>query len=153
MDSIDTEDESTIYSLPHGVVAHALNSLGPRDLASASCVCRLWRGIVSVDSNNVRPPVYIVKTPLIATLDAHMPPVNAPCTATRPRSINYIYRMTGCRILELIPGSCTNSAAGKTASRCVHLPRGLASRQHLPHMIRPAGPTGRSPHNPSLSPS
>ncbi|GLI66981.1 hypothetical protein VaNZ11_011076, partial [Volvox africanus] len=44
------QDGPTIASLPYGVLSHIFDDLGPRDLASASCVCRAWRRLVALES-------------------------------------------------------------------------------------------------------
>ncbi|GIL84995.1 hypothetical protein Vretimale_9843 [Volvox reticuliferus] len=44
------QDVPTIASLPCGVLSHIFDDLGPRDLASASCVCRAWRRLVALES-------------------------------------------------------------------------------------------------------
>ncbi|GLC34183.1 hypothetical protein PLESTB_001613600 [Pleodorina starrii] len=44
------QEVPTIVSLPCGVLSHIFDDLGPRDLASASCVCRSWRRLVALEA-------------------------------------------------------------------------------------------------------
>ncbi|GIL67332.1 hypothetical protein Vafri_20742 [Volvox africanus] len=81
------QDGPTIASLPCGVLSHIFDDLGPRDLASASCVCRAWRRLVALESaaNQVWRTFYSARWQLSG---ACWPLRTAPHTSTSSKPIS-----------------------------------------------------------------